>query len=93
MLLSYYSTDVNIPHTSTCTIKSSGIISDGDMIEITSPLFSSINFTSDNTNLSDTLNVKVKLETHDGTNTEVYKDMEATLVCDDGDVNNMYVRI
>jgi hypothetical protein len=63
-----------------------------DMVDIISPVFSSIDFSSGNVDLSSTLSVKVVVENEYGV-TETTKATQATLVCDDGDIFNMYVKL
>ena len=96
MLLSNRPGTFSIPHTSKCVIMTTGLIKDGDAISITSPIFSSTNFISNEINMSDQFDVVVKLRDpsnpieNDNNNGQY---MEGTLVCDDDDVFNMYVRI
>lgn len=90
MLLQYYPVNFNIPHTSKCHIISQGTFSDGDMISVTSPVFSSIDFTSNQFQMSSGLSVKLK------TNKDITIDedgLDAILVCDDNDVFAMYVKL
>jgi len=89
MLLQYYPITYNIPHTSTCQITSTGTFSDGDTITVTSPVFSSIDFTSNQFQLSSGFEVRLRT-------TEpivIQEQLQATLVCDDNDPFNMYVRL
>ena len=93
MLLSNRNDKFVVPHTSTCIIHTKGIINDGDIITVTSPVFSSTNFTTKSINLSDRFDViaKVSSKTFD-----IDKDdgkCTGTLVCDDNDVFRMYVRL
>lgn len=89
MLLQYYPIQYNIPHTSTCHI-SEGTYHNGDMVTITSPIFSSIDFTSNQFYLSSGLEVRLQLQQESMVVPE--GGMDVTLVCDDNDVFNMYVR-
>ena len=95
MLLSRKTDSFGIPHTSTCVIHTTGVINDGDTIEVTSPVFSSINFTSKAINMSDSFKVPVRILNEDRqvTNNEEDGSYYGTLVCDDDDVFGMYVRI
>lgn len=86
MLLQYYPINVTVPHTSTCHITS---ITNGDIATITSPIFSSIDFTCNQFNLSSGLDVQI----HSDETLDIPEDgLDATLVCDDNDIFNMYVR-
>ena len=91
MLLQYYPIQYNIPHTSTCHITTEGTIENGSMVTVTSPIFSSIDFTSNQFYLSSGL--EVKLQSKQGSIVVPEGGMNATLVCDDDDIFNMYVRI
>lgn len=87
MLLQYYPINVTVPHTSTCHITS---ITNDNIATISSPIFASIDFTSNQFNLSSGLNVPI----HSNENVEISEDgLDATLVCDDNDIFNMYVRL
>ena len=92
MLLSYRPNNYVVPHTSTCIIHTIGKISYGAVISVTSPIFSSINFTSRMLNLSERFQVKIRITNDDGF---IYNESEttSTLVCDDNDTLNMYVRV
>lgn len=90
MLLQHYPVKFHIPQTSTCHIISQGIFNNGDYINITSPVFSSIDFTSNQFQLSTGLSVKLETDTE----IEIGEDgLDATLVCFDNDIFNMYVKI
>jgi hypothetical protein len=88
VLLSYNSNAYDIPRSSTCIIHTTGVIRDGDIIEITSPVFSSINFTSGEINMSERFMVRAKVAT---ITHEIEGCTEGTLVCFDNDVFSMYV--
>lgn len=94
MLLSYNNDNFQIPHTSTCVIHTIGDIHDGDTITITSPIFTSTNYKSKAINMSDRFEVLVKLT---GSKSVVHNNSEdtlyGTLVCNDNDVFNMFVRL
>ena len=92
MLLSYYPKEFTVPHTSSCLVTTTGMIVTDDMVDIISPVFSSIDFSSGNVDLSSTLSVKVVVENEYGV-TETTQATQATLVCDDGDIFNMYVKL
>ena len=91
MLLSYDSDDFIIPHTSSCIVKTKGVINDGDEVSVSSVIFASTKFVARAVDIGDTFNVTARVladgpVTSDG-------NLSATLVCDDNDVFNMYVRI
>ena len=88
MLLSYNSNAYDIPRSSTCIIHTTGVIRDGDTIEVTSPVFSSIDFTSGEINMSERFMVRAKVAT---ITHEIEGCAEGTLVCFDNDVFSMYV--
>lgn len=88
-------TAFHIPQRSKCTIATIGEIKDGDMVEIISPIFSSINFVKKEINTSSFLTVRVEMEGADS-NRVISSDgnnIEGTLVCEDNDVFGMYVEI
>lgn len=93
MILSYRKDTFAIPHTSTCVVHTLGKISDGDIVAVTSPVFASTNFTSKAINMSDRFDVPVKITNETGYIVNDSDELIATLVCDDNDVFNMYVRI
>lgn len=101
MLLQYYPVNFKIPHTSTCIIKAPKELNDGDTVTVTSPLFSSIDFTSNQFNLSSGLDLPLRRPLDSAPEVYIcdeyelngYPDVQATLVCDDNDVFNMYVKI
>lgn len=92
MLLSYRKDIFSIPLSSSCIIHTIGEIHDGDIVEITSPIFSSINYTSRAINMSDKISVPIKFM-----DSNKYMDSEGnvkgTLMCDDNDISNMYVNV
>ena len=92
MLLSYYPKEFTVPHTSACMVVTTGMIVTDDMVDIISPVFSSIDFSSGNVDLSSTLSVRVVVE-NEYQVTELSEAIQATLVCDDGDIFNMYVKL
>lgn len=92
MILSYREDTFTVPHTSTCVVHNTGIIHDGDVVSVTSPVFASTNFTAKSINMSDRFDVVIHITNNDGyikTDTEI----KATLVCDDNDIFNMYVKL
>lgn len=93
MLLSYNSEAYEIPQSSTCYIHTTGTIKDGDKISVTSPVFSSINFTSGEINMSERFLVKAKVDTVSRTieNNDASGNFTGTLMCFNNDVFDMYV--
>lgn len=89
MILSYIKNVCDIPHTSTCIIHTKGIIKDGSMVSITSPIFSSTNFTSRSINMSDRFDVPIHISNNEG---YIINDntLEGTLVCNDNDIFNIF---
>ena len=73
-----------------------GTIYDGDMVTISSPIFSSIDYTSGEFNVASTFEVPIHIQNTVGyitlpeSTTNV--GYASTLVCDDNDIFNMYVR-
>lgn len=93
MLLSYRNDSFTVPHTSTCVIHTTGTINDGDVIEVTSPVFASTNFSTRAVNMSDRFEVIARVTSGSIINDKPNGDFRGVLVCDDNDVFNMYVRI
>lgn len=92
MLISSEANTFSIPHTSTCIIHTKGVIKDKSIVSITSPIFSSTNFTSRSINMSAKFDIPIRVLNKEGYITNVDK-IEATLVCNDNDVFNMHVLI
>ena len=95
MLLSRKTDSFGIPHTSTCVIHTTGVIHDNDTIEVSSPVFASINFSSGAINMSDRFNIPIRIlnDSRSVENNKADGSFLGTLVCDDDDVFGMYVRI
>ena len=105
MILAYKGTSFDIPFSSTCIIHTKGVINNGDVVSVTSPIFTSNRFTSGAINMSDRFDVPVKIEASsnnplikkDSDNLYIYNDsnegLKATLICSDDDIFNMYVLI
>lgn len=94
MLLTNRQTTFNVPHTSQCYIVSRGQYNDGDMIQAVSSIFSSINLITGSKLLD--LSFDVKLRIMNGAKSIEFEGDDAivgTLVCDDNDIFNMYVRV
>lgn len=84
--------DFNVPHTSSCIIKTKGRIYDGDSVSIISPSFSSFDLKTDARISSSEFEMPIRITNQNG-----YIDsdgnMEATLVSDDDDTTDLYVRL
>lgn len=91
MILSYRDSGPRVPVSSSVIIKTKGIIRDGDLISVTSPLFSSIDYSSGGLNTSETFEAKFRTSNTDGFDNDS-GDMIGTLVCTDNDLFNLYVR-
>ena len=93
MLLQNRQLSFKVPHTSTCIIRTQGRINDGDVVEIISPVFASADFQTGSITTTETFNVPIRILTESRFIENPDASYEATLVCDDNDVFNMYVRI
>lgn len=93
MLLQNRDMTIKVPHTSTCIIKTRGHINDGDIVEIISPVFASANFQTGSITMTESFNFPIRILTESRFVENPNADMQATLVCDDNDVFNMYVRV
>ena len=91
MILSNRVSEFVVPHTSTCIVHTHGTIKDGDMVEISSPVFPSFDLTTNALTSASKFNVPIKISNPAGY-IESTVDFEATLVCNDNDTINMYVR-
>ena len=91
MLLQYYQNEYQIPHTSKCHLKTSGLVYNEGQVTITSPVFSSIDYNSKALTLSSEFNVPIRLFGMDSI--ELTGDENAVLVCDDNDIFGMYVKL
>lgn len=91
MLLSLNNEDFIIPHTSSCIIRTKGVIHDGDTISVESVIFASTRFQSRAVAIGDTFDVTARVLADETITSD--GEMVATLVCDDNDIFNMYVRI
>ena len=91
MILSYRDSAPKVPISSSCIIKTKGILRDGDVISVTSPLFASVDYSSGAINTSETFDVKFTTSNPDGVNNE-HGDLVGTLICTDNDLFNLYVR-
>lgn len=92
MILSNRVTKFTVPHTSKCIVHTKGRIDDGNIIEISSPVFPSFDLTTNALNSTSTFNVPIKIN-NSNRYIEIDEEFEATLVCDDNDTINMYVRV
>lgn len=94
MLLQNRVMDVNIPHTSKCFIRTTGLINDGDVVSITSAIFSSTEFRYGVIQLTETFDVVIRINNKEKSIfIEENSEYPALLVCDDNDIMNMYVRV
>lgn len=78
---------VLIPVSSKCIIKTRGLVKNGDVISVTSPMFSSINYSSRAVVLDESFDVVFRSDDIEITD----NNCEAFLNSDDQDVNNLYV--
>jgi hypothetical protein len=67
------------------------MIKDGDLVEISSPVFPSFDLTTNALTSASKFFVEMRVINPAGY-IESSKDFEATLVCDDNDTTSMYVR-
>jgi hypothetical protein len=89
MILAHSNPSINLPEASTCVIKTKGVLRNGDMVDIVSPLFSSIRYVSGPVNISETLSVPLRSnKTVKGTGK-----LKGILHCYDGSIFDMYVEI
>ena len=93
MLLQNRSMTISIPHTSTCIIRTGGTIHDGDTVSIVSPVFASLHYQSGSIELTETFDLPIRILTNSREIQNPKNNYRATLVCDDNDVFNMYVRV
>jgi hypothetical protein len=93
MLLQNRQMSFKVPHTSTCIIRTRGHINDGDMVEIVSPVFASANFQTGSITMTETFNFPIRILTESRSVENPDANLHATLVCDDNDIFNMYVRV
>ena len=92
MLLQNRAVNISVPHSSMCYVHTRGLINDGDLVSITSPIFASTDFRTGAIRLTETFDVRIR------TNQSFFIDETnqtfiAELICDDNDIENMYVRI
>lgn len=82
--------EVLIPLSSKCYINNRGVIRNGDIISVMSPIFSSINYSSGAINLDESFNVRFKTDKENGV--EITDDnYEAYLNSEDQDIDHLYV--
>lgn len=91
MILSYRDSAPKVPISSSCIIKTKGIIRDGDIVSVTSPLFASVDYSSGAINTSETFQVVFSTPKSEGVNNAT-GDMIGTLICTDNDLFNLYVK-
>ena len=80
-----------VQRTSKCNIVTKGMIKDGDIIDVVSPIFSSVNFKDKSLKTTSTMSVLAKIISND--KGYVNNPETGTLVCEDSDVNNMFVEL
>lgn len=93
MLLQNRDMTISIPHTSTCIIRTRDTIKDGDIVEIVSPVFSSVNYQSGSIELTELFKLPIRILNESRMIQNPQGDCKATLVCDDNDIFHMYVRV
>lgn len=93
MLLSYRDDLYEIPYKSTCILHTTGTIHNGDMVTITSPIFSSIDFLSKSINTSDRFEIPIHLNSDEIIINEDEKIKNALLFCNDNDPITMHVEL
>ena len=97
MLLQNRQMSFKIPHTSTCIIRSlvhKDEIHDGDQIMVESPIFNSISYNEGPISNHQTFYVTARVMNADKIfYVNPLEETYATLVCDDNDIFNMYVRL
>lgn len=81
---------VLIPLSSKCYIINRGVIKDGDIISVMSPIFASIKFASKATSIDNSFNVIFHTNKSEGI-TITDDNYEAFLNCEDQDLEHMYV--
>ena len=52
---------ISIPHTSTCIIRTSGDVQDGDTVSVVSPVFSSTDFQTGSIVMTETFDVPIRI--------------------------------
>ena len=74
-------------------IRTTGTIHDGDTVSIVSPIFASTDFQSGSIEMTEAFDLPIRILTESREISNVNGNYHATLVCDDNDVFNMYVRV
>jgi len=90
MILSLRKKSFSVPLSTKCIIHTKGQLNSGDIVEVTSPLFPSINYNVKTLELTETLSIPLRTNLKD-----VHGDgkLEAYLHCNDNDVFHMYVQV
>lgn len=83
-------TDLLIPRSSKCYITNRGVIKDGDVISVISPIFSSMDYSSRAVQLSESFDVVFRTSNEEGINI-TDDNNEAVLNSEDQDIDNLYV--
>lgn len=80
-----------IARASMCSVETKGTIKDGDIIEVVSPIFSSVNFKDRSLKTTSTMSVPAKIvSNNEGFVTDP---TTGTLICEDSDVDSMFVEL
>jgi len=93
MLLQLRNMRVTIPHTSTCVIRTTGTIKDGDTVLVVSPVFASIHYQSGSIEMTEGFELPIRILNASRSIVNLDGSYRATLVCDDNDTFQMYVRV
>ena len=83
----------SIPRTSSCEIITRGEIHDGDIVDVISPLFSSYDFTSKLTNISESFKIKVNFKNKESKYIKNNSVLVGTLVCEDNSLSELKLYI
>ena len=92
MLLQSRPMEISIPDSSTCMIRTLGLIKDGDTVSIVSPIFSSVDFQTGSIVTTETFEVPIHVDNEDR---EIESDgsLKGMLHCFDNDIFHMHVHI
>lgn len=87
MILSYKKKTFSLPLTSVCILCTKGLLNNGDIVEVISPLFPSMDYDMKTTHLTKTLSVPLRTQNPiEGTG-----NLQAKLHCTDENIFDMYV--
>lgn len=96
MILSYRKNEFSIPESSRCVVHTTGIIKKGDVVSITSPIFTSVDFNTGAVNMSERFDVPVSsVSNADGSfvNDKADGKCFGVLRCYDNDPFRMFVEL